>query len=200
MLFRAAVSNFGGIKTMMKLLPAIIFMMCFGCKEITFENPQPEGRRSLNTMPKPLRGKYLATGDGGEVSKDTIIVNARGYRFGYYSPADRVHLNDSYDAGVISDTLVIRSYKDYYFVNVREGPEWLLRVIKRETNGDLTYMSMERSETDFKDYVDKLAAEIRIDSFLVEGVMVYRIDPTPHQLVGLIEKGFFSESRLVRIK
>ena len=44
----------------------------------------------------------------------------------------------------LGDSLVLKKYKGYYFFNDNENPEWLLRVVKREPNGDLSYMLLDQ--------------------------------------------------------
>lgn len=179
----------------------IIFLLALaGCKEIAFNEPQPKGRKSFSSIPRSLQGRYLAVEEDGSLSRDTIIVTATGYRFGYFDPKERSAHHDEYEEGVLSDSLVLKSYRGYYFLNIYEKPEWLLRVIRKEKSGDLTYMAMEQTGVDFDDYVKKLALEIRIDSVQLEDRTIYYIDPGPSELVGLIEKGFFSEARLKKIK
>ena len=107
---------------------------------------------------------------------------------------------DEYEKGTLSDTLVLKSYKGYYFVNINERPEWLLRVIRQERNGDITYMALEEKNVDFKDYLSRLSTEIRVDSAITETETLYQIDPTPSQLIDLITKGYFSETRLIKVK
>lgn len=170
------------------------------CKEISFEKPQPEGRKALTVIPKSLQGKYLTREESGELSKDTVVITANGYYFGYFDPVERNHSNDEYERGILSDTLVVKSYKGYYFLNMNERPEWLLRVIRQEKNGDLVYMTMEEENVDFKDYLLKLSTQINIDSTVNETETLYQIDPTPSELIDLIKKGFFSEARLVKVK
>lgn len=177
----------------------MFLLVVLGCKEVSFENPQPEGKKALTAIPASLQGKYLALTDDGKPSKDTVIVTARGYRFGYFDPAERSGKNDRYEEGVLSDTLVLKSHKGYYFLNLNENPEWLLRVIRQEKNGDLIYMTLEEKNADFNDFLKKLVAEIRVDSIVKEDETLYQIDPTPAELMRLIDKGYFSESRLVRI-
>jgi hypothetical protein len=58
--------------------------------------------------------------------------------------------------------LVIKKFKGYYFVNINENPEWLLRVIKQESNGDLFYMTMDEGVS-FKEFLDKVSKDIKID-------------------------------------
>lgn len=171
------------------------------CKEISFEQPQPKGKKSLTEFPKSLRGKYLTRNENGGWSKDTVVIEAKGYHFGFFDPADRDNAgSDEFDRGFISDTLVLKSHKGYFFLNLLQRPQWALRVLRPEKNGDLTFMAPEQDGVDFKDYVKKLSAEIRVDSFLRNDKMFYQIDPSPNELVRLIEKGFFSKAILKKIK
>lgn len=180
----------------------LLLLVLFACKEVSFENPQPEGRKALTSVPRALQGKYLVLTDEGKPSKDTVIITERGYRFGYFDVAERAGKNDRYEEGVLSDTLILKSYKGYYFVSLNEksASAWLLRVLRQEKNGDLIYMSLREKNTDFKDFLKKLSTEIRVDSIRKEDGMLYQIDPTPTMLVKLIHKGYFAETRLIRIR
>jgi hypothetical protein len=193
--------SFGYIHSMNKVSIVLVLLLIMGCKEVSFKNPQPEGKKALASVPKSLQGKYLAVTDDGNSAKDTVIITPSGYRFGYYDPAERAaKRNDKYDAGVLGDSLVLKSYKGYYFFNLNEKPEWLLRVLKQERNGDLWYMALEQKNLDFNDYLRKLSLEIQIDSMTTEKETLYQIYPTPGELIALIKKGYFSKSRLVKVK
>src|SRR5688572_5548394 len=126
------------------------------CKEVTFEVPQPKDRKALTSIPKNVQGRYLTYTEEGELSKDTIIITEKGYHFGYYDPADESKRNDLYEQGVLSDSLVLKSFKGYYFLNLNEKPEWVLRVLKKEKNGDIVYMALEQKDTDFNDFLNRL--------------------------------------------
>lgn len=140
-------------------------------------------------MPKNLRGKYLLVEENG-TNKDTLIIT----KFGYQMTGDSTK-------GVLGDSLILKKYRGYYFFNDNENPEWLLRVVKQFDNGDLSYMFMDNGEKSFNDFVYELNKEIRIDSFQVNNEMLYQIDPTPQQLVDLIDKGYFRKTvQLKRIK
>jgi hypothetical protein len=176
----------------------ILALVFFSCKEISFREPQPKGKKNLSQIPLELRGRYLAQNDDGEISKDTIVITAKGYRFGYFVPAEKG--NDKIDEGMLSDSLVLKSYKGFYFLSFNENPEWLLRVFRREKNGNIIYMSMGMENVDFKDFVKKLGKEIRIDSLMYKDEMLYQIDPSPKQLVDLINKGYFTRTVLKKIE
>jgi hypothetical protein len=170
---------------MTKLAYASIVFILFSCKEVTFKEPQPRGKKALKEIPKELIGKYLAT-DEKESETDTIVITSKGY----YATSDK-------KGSEIGDSLVIKKYKGYYFVSVNENPEWLLRVIKHEKNGDLVYMDMDDGGN-FNEFLLKLSKEIKIDSIEINGEKLYQIDPSPKQLTKLIDKKYFRET--VRIK
>lgn len=171
---------------MHKVFVFILLITITACKEISYKEPQPRGKRVLSEIPQELRGKYLLTEDDGS-NKDTLIVA----RNGYYVSGDSTK-------GTLGDSLILKKYKGYYFFSDNENPEWLLRIVKREANGDLTYMYMDSQEKSFNDFLIDLNQEIKIDSAEVNGKQLYQIDPSPKQLLSLIKKGFFKKSMLLK--
>ena len=123
-------------------------------------------RKVLKEIPEALVGSYLLT-DEKDGATDTLIVTSKGYLVA----SDK-------KGGVLGDSLVLKKFKGYYFVNINENPEWLLRVIKQETNGDLVYMTMDEGVS-FKEFLDKVSKEIKIDSAEINGEKLYQIDPSP---------------------
>ena len=182
----------------MKWIATLLILTLVSCKEISFKEPQPKGKKALKEVPAKIRGKYLISDDEGNPSKDTLIITKDGYRFGYYDPEQRMK-EPKGDEALLSDSLVLKQYRGYYFVNLAEDPEWLLRVIKREENGDISLLSMEPKDESFNAYLRKLATEIKIDSTEVNNEKLYQIDPTPKQLVDLVKKGYFSKSLMKKI-
>lgn len=173
---------------MKKLALIACVLVLYGCKEITYKNPQPKGKKSLSEIPENLRGSYLMASET-ENTQDTVIVDSKGYMIA----SDRKRK-------VLGDSLVLKSYKGYYFVNINERPEWLLRIVTREPNGDLIFMSMDTNENRFQALLRKLAGEVSIDSLEINGEKLYQIDPTPRQMLKLIKGGYFSEiSRMQKL-
>ncbi len=173
---------------MRKLILLLPFLAFISCKEISYREPQPRGKKALVKVPDVLIGSYLLVDK--ENSKDTIVVSSTGYMI--LSDKKKKYLGDS---------LVLKSYKGYYFINVNENPEWLVRVITHEDNGDLTFRSMNTSEDSFNDLLKRLSKEVKIDSLNVGNEKLYQIDPSPKQLLRLVKKGYFSEAvRMIKLK
>jgi hypothetical protein len=167
----------------MKTLPVVISLFFFfGCKEISFKEPQPRGKKALQEIPAKLRGSYLLSAEN-EPSKDTLVVSKNGYLI----VSDRKQ-------NLLGDSLVLKHFKGYYFININEKPEWLLRIIRLEKNGDLTYMSMDVEENSFNDLLRRLSKDVKIDSIQTGSETLYQIDPSPKELLKLIEKGYFRKT------
>lgn len=183
----------------MRNLLFFILICLSACKEISFETPQPKDKRALKSVPKDLQGKYLVIEEEGKPGKDTIVITSNGYHFGYFNPEDR-QKKAQYDQGTLSDSLVLKSYKNYYFLSLNDHPEWLLRILQPQKNGDLLYMTFDDKSNDFNAYLKKLSQQIKIDSVLTESETLYRIDPTADQLVELIRSNLVSQTRLARVR
>jgi hypothetical protein len=179
---------------MYKLFPAILILSLIACKEISFKEPQPKGKKSLSKIPRELLGSYLVVEEKGTDSKEllgsdvtksenTLVVTTKGY----YVPGDS-------SKEELGDSLVLKKYKGYYFFNDNENPEWLLRVVKREPNGDLSYMLLEPTDKSFNEFLLAINKEIEIDSVEVNNQKLYQIDPSPKKLISLIEKGYFKKT------
>lgn len=189
------------IGTMNRLLIAVILLALCSCKEISFKEPQPRGKAALTAVPEALRGYYLPVREDGDLSKDTVVILSNGYRFGYFNTADRAgNRIVKYDARILGDSLVVKLFKNYFFISFREDPEWLLRVIRQERNGDIVYMAPGQKGIDFKDYIKKLSTEVKIDSAVVNRKTIYQIDPSPQTLLKLVESGYFSRTILRKVK
>jgi hypothetical protein len=179
---------------------AILVLFLSACTEIGFKEAQPADGRILSAIPARLQGRYIMPDENSSSPSDTIIVTGTGYHVTYFSADDRLRSNhDAIDQGTISDSLVLKYYKPYYFLNFREQDQWMLRVIKVQANGDLVLLSPQQSDIDFKDYLKNLSAVVRIDSGFVNGKMLYQINPSPKKLVSLIETGFFTGTTLKRV-
>jgi hypothetical protein len=162
------------------IISVLAALLVVACKEVTFRDPQPKGIRSLQQVPTRMQGYYLVADDSGKV--DTLVISTNSF----YSKREPTK-----DSRHLSDTLIMKTYKGYYFFNQRDrnDPTWLLRIVKQEKNGDLHYLAMDDER--FNEFLVKLSREIRVDSVDLGKGMIYTIDPTPKQLMSLIEKGYF---------
>lgn len=170
-------------------------MLFYSCKEVSFTTSQPSGVRGLKEVPEVLRGKFQPINIPSDEKNDTLIIESWGY-----------HFKDSNDKdwlgrGVISDSLVIKFYQDYYFVNFRSGDQWILRLIKQKPSGDLEFMSIDIGDDDKrKEVIKKLSKRMKVVEVTYKDETFYQISPTPDQLMQLIKEGYFSSNELRRVK
>jgi len=169
-------------------------MLLISCKEVSFREPQPAGVQPLNDVPQALRGNYAGLNDKGEIT-DTLIIESWGY-----------HLRDTKDKdwlgkGVISDSLVVKFYKDYYFVNFRTGDQWILRLIRQKPDGSIEFLSIPVSDdAKRKKKIKKLSKRFAVKEVQRKDDTFYQINPTRDQLMQLIAEGLFEGKELRRIK
>lgn len=166
-------------------------LMLSSCKEVTFPVAQPKGVKALTELPVSIRGKYII-GDPKETTKDTLIVEAKGYHF---KDSDE---KDFLGKGVISDSLVIKFYKDYYFINFRSDDQWALRIVKQKPSGALDFMAMNLNDDNRteEELIAKLSKQLDVKKLETEDGTFYQINPTPNQLMSLIKDGYFSSITL----
>lgn len=164
---------------------ALFFLI--SCSEICYKEPQPKGIRPLTEIPGKLHGRYRVSDENG--SADTLIIFNKGYRIG------------KDDVASLSDSLVLKYYKGYYFINIRDDVAWYLRVVKQEKNGDMRYMAMPEATSEYKGgiFKDVLARDIPVAETEVDGKKHYIIDPSPKKLLELIRKEYFNDQTFKKI-
>ncbi len=181
----------------MRLLILILFWstLLYSCKEVTFREPQPAGIAPLKEVPSAIRGSYAtrdkATGEIG----DTLIIESWGYHFKDMEDKDWL------GKGRLSDTLVVKFYENYYFVNFKEGDQWVLRLIKEKSPGVLEFMLIDiQDDSKRKEMLRKISRKVPIKEIDRNDDTFYQINPTPAQLMALIKEGFFTGIELRKIK
>jgi hypothetical protein len=179
----------------MKTLALVLFwsLLLCSCKEVSFPEPQPVGVSSLKEIPQVLQGRYLGTDDKGS-DTDTLIIESWGYHF-----RDSKE-NDWLGRGVISDSLVLKFYENYYFVNFRSGDQWVLRVVKQKSSGSLDFLSINvGDDAKRKAMLKKLGKKFNVTEVKRKDDTFYQISPTKEQLLQLVKEGFFTGNELTKV-
>lgn len=177
------------------LIASAWILLLASCKEVSFKVPQPVGVKPLATLPSSLQGAYLSIDDGtGEVS-DTLIIESWGYHFKDKDEKDWL------GKGQISDSLVVKFYEGYYFVNFKSGDQWVLRLIHQKPHGGIEFLSIDiQDETKRKEILKTISKEMAIKEIHKDEDTFYQIAPTRIQLMKLIKQGLFTGSELSKIK
>jgi hypothetical protein len=179
-----------------RLSLVVIFwsLLLFSCKEVTFKEPQPAGVSALKEVPTGLQGIYQTYEEISGDFSDTLIIESWGYHM--KNKDDKDWLN----RGTLSDTLVLKFYENYYFINFKSGDQWVLRLLKQESNGSLRFMAIDlQDDAKRKDKLKKISKDLRVKEFQRKDDTFYQIDPTPAQLMKLIRDGLFTGPKLNKI-
>jgi hypothetical protein len=170
-------------------------VLLYSCNEVTFHEAQPRGVTPLREVPPTLRGVYQTTDQTTGEFSDTLIVESWGYHFKDKNEKDWL------TRGTLSDTLVIKFYQNYYFVNFRSQGQWVLRVIQQEPSGAIRFLSIDLSdETKRKVILKKIGKKIPIKEIKTKEDTFYQINPSADQLMALIKEGYFTGSKLSKLK
>jgi hypothetical protein len=176
----------------------LMFILCVffsACKEVSFKEPQPAGVNALPSIPTGLHGWYQAGDKNDKQDTDTLIIESWGYHFKDKDDKDWL------GRGTLSDSLVIKAYQDYYFVNFRSGNQWVLRLIKQKPTGALEFLSIDiGDDAKRKEMLRKMSRKFKVTEIKKESDTFYQINPTKEQLMQLIKEGYFTGDELPKIK
>lgn len=168
-------------------------MLLFSCKEVSFPKAQPAGIANLNQLPESICGEYIIRDKAtGEIS-DTIIIETWGYR------TKDANGKDWLGAGHISDTLIVKQYQNYYFINFKEGDQWILRLLKVKNPNRLELLSINlENDIEREAVLQKLGKKFNIKTNKQNDYVFYQINPTPAQLMSLVKEDYFTGVELLR--
>lgn len=168
-------------------------LLLYSCKEVSFREPQPAGIAPLTEVPPALRGRFRGIDEKGE-DTDTLVIESWGYHFRDAKEKDWL------GKGVISDSLVLKFYKNYYFVNFKTEDQWVLRLIHQKPDGSIEFMSIPvNDDAKRKEILKKLSKKLTVKEIQKKDDTFYQINPTRDQLMQLINEGFFTGNELRKI-
>jgi len=169
--------------------------LLYSCKEVTFKEPQPAGIPALKEVPFNLQGTYQTYEQTSGDFSDTLIVEPWGYHMKDKNEKDWLN------RGTLSDSLVVKVYENYYFVNFRTGDQWVLRLVKQDPNGTIHFLAIDiQDDAKRKDMLKKISRKLKISEFKRKDDTFYQINPAPGQLMALIREGFFTGPKLNKLK
>ncbi len=170
-------------------------LLLISCKEVTFKEPQPVGVPALKEVPLALQGAYQSYDQTTGDFADTLIIEAWGYRMKDKNDKDWL------GRGTLSDTLVLKYYENYYFVNFKSDGQWVLRLVKKNPNGAIDFLAIDiQDDVKGKNILKKISKKLKVTEFKHKDETYYQINPTATQLMGLIKEGYFTGSKLNKIK
>lgn len=170
-------------------------LLLYSCKEVSYKEAQPAEVPALKEVPANLRGTYQVYDQTTGDFSDTLIIESWGYHM--KDKNDKDFLNK----GTLSDTLVVKFYQNYYFVNFKFGNQWVLRLIKQHPDGSFEFLSIDlQDDAKGKDRLAKISKKLKITEHKRKDDTFYQIHPTREQLMKLIKDGLFTGARVTKIK
>jgi hypothetical protein len=175
------------------LIISIGLLALTSCKEITFSEPQPVSVKKLKTFPVNLIGKYIVTEDSN-LTTDTVLI----YK-DFFQILDSTEKNKLSEKSVLSDSLILKKYKGYYFLNFSEKKRWALRVFRQEKNKDITLFTIDLSDDTTLAHLQKELKPILVkeDS---DTYFEVRPSPEPKVLLKFIQEHYNEKVLLKRLK
>jgi hypothetical protein len=164
----------------------------FACSEITFKEPQPRDVKNLHTFPKALQGKYIIPKDSGSTTFDTVYIDLSGYRINTpKKPGDWI------DSGVLSDSLVLKQYKGFYFLNFYSDEQWIMRTFRQDKTGNVFIYEMNISDNA---KMEALKEKFNPEVIKKNSSTYYRIDPSPKSLLEFIQQHYTTQEPMRKIQ
>lgn len=177
------------------LLMLVWIGLLASCKEVSFKEPQPPGVPALKEIPLALQGHYLSYDEITKEESDTLIIESWGYHFKDKEDKDWL------SSGHLSDSLIVKFYQNYYFVNFKSGDQWVLRLLRQKPYGGIEFLSINiQDDKKRKEMLRKLSRKLTVKEIHRDEDTFYQINPTPAQLMELIKDGFFTGPELSKIK
>jgi hypothetical protein len=134
------------------LFSSLVFLA--SCTNIYFENPQPAGQGNLSEFPKKLLGTYVDSEKG-----DTVVT--------VLSDGISLNLNGNDVKIPLSEKTILRNYKSFYFLNLKQDEDslWTVYIVKpaKKKTLDLFDFSTDQAE------LEKLAAITEVKKKIKEG-------------------------------
>jgi hypothetical protein len=184
-------------KSVSKIWLFIIGIAIVACTEVSFPVHQPKGESILTEFPLELRGRYVP--NDADSTRDTIMIDRNSYRI---ISSEYAGGKDWLDHAQLSDSLVLKQYKGFYFINIKENNQWLLRVLKRKANGDLSFRMLSLDGRNEDKLRMELNKETPVNTIKIDSSTTYhQINPSPKKLLTIIKKKkFWNETELKKIR
>jgi hypothetical protein len=151
---------------------------------IFFEQPQPASSEMENIFPKALQGIY-----NDDANNVPLIINELTCEYG----------NDTFDMwkekGQLSDSLILKKNKSYYFLNLLEERGWYVMVISIQNFDKLEiYFIGGDDEAVAVEEIEKLKNLTKVNEIFNSsgGIDHYLINPTQKELKKMLKKNMFS--------
>ena len=155
---------------------------------VYFDQPQPVGKKNLNSFPKNIRGSYKTISE-----EDTILKIEKNFILAYFDEGKNLKFS-------MSDNLIARRYKGDYYINIldKESSYWNVYCLSFK-KGQIYLGNPVSGDEDMERY-SRITRIDRLDSSNTDS-KEYRLNPSQTEFRNLVREGFFEVTdTLVKIK
>ncbi len=168
-------------------LIVILIVIITSCTTVRFETSMPKNTDELKEFPSAIIGKYV-----DQKSEDTIIINTT--YFESLSKKDAIK-HDAFEKITLSDSVVLKKYKDYLVLNLRKNADtnWDVILIEPKKNKLYVYSIFENKKEE--KFMKNLKGITRVSEMVSaeDSTKHYLLNPTNTEFGALIKKGLFSK-------
>jgi hypothetical protein len=167
------------------ILSCLVFLI--SCTNIYFENPQPAGQENLREFPKKLLGTYVDSEKG-----DTVVT--------VLPDGISLSLNGNDVKIPLSEKTILRNYKSFYFLNLKQEEDslWTVYIVKpaKKKTLDLYDFSTEQAQ------LEKLSAITEVKKKIKEGQdsPLLTINPDIAGMDQILESGLLKPTQKLQRK
>lgn len=155
---------------------SLIFTLS-SCVDLGFYEPQPLSGKIVKSLPNNYKGKYIN-------KKDTIIIG------------EQVVISGKDSTSLIpSENMILKKWKDYYFVNSKENNQdyWTVVVVRLKKNKLDVYMPEIGSDDG-----EKLSKNYTIEEIKNKDgkIQAFIINPPPSNWSKFLKRNIYSKNTL----
>lgn len=168
-------------------LMIVLISVLVSCTPVRFDQPQPDGVKTLAVFPDDLTGFYVDE-DG-----DTLLVKANGFEYGYGN-SDSECLKRSLESG----KMVVKKYKGNYVLSLHEEDEWDVFLVEPDDDGfNLRMIDIGNKD---REKMDELSAITEVETIKNDqgDVTYYLVRPSRSEFKRIMKRGFFAEREYFR--
>lgn len=154
------------------------------CTPVRFNQPQPEGVKSLTQFPDDLTGFYVDE-DG-----DTLWVNSEGFEYGFGNPD-----SDCLKRALSSPKMVLKNFRKSFVLSLKEEEQWDVFLIEPDGEGfDLRLIDISSREPEKLELLEEITKVEVVKNDQGE-ISYFLVRPTRHQFRRILKAGLFDENQ-----
>lgn len=170
------------MKTIYLIVGLLTIFILNSCSNIVFKHAVPQEEKNLSEFPKKVRGTYI------DDESDTLVISKNAYTYGKID-------NHPLFQGELNEEMVLRKYKDFYFLNFRSNDHYWEMIAAQISQSQLILYSIDIENSEqikiIEEFVNGDCQKLNKDD-------KYMIDPDLSQLLNMLEDERICQKSILR--